>query len=570
MRSWDKRLAEHMQKPSFSIVVPTFQRREVVCDALRAINRLSYSGKLEVLIVVDGSTDGSFAALEQIGSPFPFQVIMQHNAGAATARNRGAAAATGDILLFLDDDMICAPDLVEQHALSYLGGADAVLGHIPLDSGSVPGFLSAAVGDWARERGKRLAAGGKLTLFDLLTGQLSIRRSAFEEIGGFDGKFTLDGSFGNEDLDLGTRLLEHFDVRFNAEAVSYQRYVVTYQQNMNQWYQAGQADVAFARKHPERTEELFKLHGFSSRRTRFVTMPLSRLPFLPRIASRLASFLAQQFWGKLKPLDRGIAGFFFWTRDVLYWSGVHSSGGIPGDNPVLVLCYHAIQDLSHDPTLKPYGTPAPRFKAQIARLKRHGAQFITPEEFHNYLQGKNGVPRKAVLLTFDDCFFELGEIARAVLHPQHIPALAFAVSGLRTNEWDQAIGCMKLELLGSNELIELQNLGVEIGCHSMTHPELPKLSTQQLKEETAGAAQQLADNGIRPSRYFAYPYGESDADSRRAVQAAGFQAAFGLNRKMVTRTDDHLDLPRVEILEQDRGWRFWLKTTLPRLSRYIA
>src|SRR6476469_7147811 len=105
-----------MDYPTFSIVMPTFQRREVVCDALRSLTALKYGGDVEIIIVVDGSTDGRAEALAQIASPYPVRIIEQANRGASGARNRGASEARGDIILFLDDDMICESDLVEQHA----------------------------------------------------------------------------------------------------------------------------------------------------------------------------------------------------------------------------------------------------------------------------------------------------------------------------------------------------------------------------------------------------------------------------------------------------------------------
>jgi len=166
--------------PSFSIIIPTFQRRDVVCDAVRAIAQVEYAGPLELLVVVDGSTDGSAEALAAIPCPFPIRIIVQENAGLAATRNRGAAAAGGEILLFLDDDMICQRDIVAQHASSHANGADAVLGHIPLDPASPPGLLAEGVGKWAEARAAALSAGAPLSLFDLLGGHLS----AYQKRGG--------------------------------------------------------------------------------------------------------------------------------------------------------------------------------------------------------------------------------------------------------------------------------------------------------------------------------------------------------------------------------------------------
>src|SRR5207253_5264601 len=140
----------------------------------------------------------------------------QANCGAAHARNRAAAEARHDILLFLDDDMLCAPDLLTEHARFHRAGAQAVVGDVLRDPSSPAGFMADSNEAWLKRRG------GPLTLFDVWTGQLSVRRSVFERIGGFDEAYTGDTAFANEDADLGIRLLAKYDVRHNPAAISYQ------------------------------------------------------------------------------------------------------------------------------------------------------------------------------------------------------------------------------------------------------------------------------------------------------------------------------------------------------------
>lgn len=308
--------------PSFSVVIPTYQRRDVVCDAVRALCAVEYDGGFDLCVVVDGSTDGTAAALAQLSAPFPFRVIEQANAGAARARNRGAAQASGDILLFLDDDMMAAPDLLAQHAASYAQGADAVLGHIPLDPLSPPGFLAEAVGRWAEGRARRLSSGKPLTLFDLLTGQLSVRRSLFERIGGFDERFTAGGSFGDEDLDFSVRLLDKAKLVFNPAAVSFQRYVVTPGQLIDQWRDAGRADAEFARKHPRHAPDLFALHGARRPLTRLLLRPLASVPGISEGAEKAALWLADRRDRAAGPLGRLAGALFAAARSIVYWAGV--------------------------------------------------------------------------------------------------------------------------------------------------------------------------------------------------------------------------------------------------------
>ena len=132
--------------------MPTFNRRDLVCEAVAAITKIEYRGGLDLIVVIDGSTDETAAALAAVPCPFPVRILEQPNSGAASARNRGARLASGDVILFLDDDMICSPDILEQHAAAIAEGADAVLGNIPLDPSSPDGFLSRAVDKWASER----------------------------------------------------------------------------------------------------------------------------------------------------------------------------------------------------------------------------------------------------------------------------------------------------------------------------------------------------------------------------------------------------------------------------------
>jgi len=86
--------------PSFSIIMPTYQRRDMVCEAVRALSRLSYDGSIEIIVVIDGSTDGSLEAARSHSLPVPCQVLWQVNSGAAAARNRGHLRIRTHLLIF--------------------------------------------------------------------------------------------------------------------------------------------------------------------------------------------------------------------------------------------------------------------------------------------------------------------------------------------------------------------------------------------------------------------------------------------------------------------------------------
>ena len=224
----------------FSVVIPTYQRRDLVVAALRALEAQEDVDGYEVVVVVDGSTDGTTETLRQLTPSFPLTVLEQPNRGRAAAVNHGAEVAHGELLLVLDDDMEADPRLLAEHDRSHREGADVVLGHIPLHPDSPESFLRPGVAAWADRRAKALSSSAAPDLHDLVTGQISLRNDVFRRIGGFDTDFTRDGAFGNEDLELGHRLRQlGQQIVFNERAVSRQRYVVTPAQYLSQWRRGG-------------------------------------------------------------------------------------------------------------------------------------------------------------------------------------------------------------------------------------------------------------------------------------------------------------------------------------------
>jgi glycosyltransferase involved in cell wall biosynthesis len=92
-----------------SVIIPVYNGRRTIAACLQALQRQTYS-PIEVIVVDDSSTDGTAAIAAQYGA----RVLGQAHAGPAAARNRGAQAARGDILLFTDADCCPTPDWVER------------------------------------------------------------------------------------------------------------------------------------------------------------------------------------------------------------------------------------------------------------------------------------------------------------------------------------------------------------------------------------------------------------------------------------------------------------------------
>ncbi len=106
-----------------SVVVPTFNRGARLKTTLESILACETTGldRVEVIVVDDGSSAPAAPMVESLcaSPPFALHCPRQANAGPAAARNAGYRAARGEVVLFVDDDMICPPGLLLQHLAAH-------------------------------------------------------------------------------------------------------------------------------------------------------------------------------------------------------------------------------------------------------------------------------------------------------------------------------------------------------------------------------------------------------------------------------------------------------------------
>jgi peptidoglycan/xylan/chitin deacetylase (PgdA/CDA1 family) len=441
---------------------------------------------------------------------------------------------------------------------------------MPLSPESTPSLLTPSVKKWADDRLTRLSvADPTIALRDLLTGQLSLRRELFNGTGKFDPQFTESGSFGNEDIDFGSRLLgEKHRILFNPRAITWQHYEVDLRTYLRRARETGQADVRLARKHPDQQHAIFQYTNGGKWINRFLWRHAVNLPFPVAPLTRFIDWLA------LKVADSGHQGplaakLIGWSSAIQYWRGIRASGGIPRPRMLRVLAYHAIADLAGMPILEDYGVPPKTFTNQLNTLERAGFNFICPEQFVRCLKDGAELPARALLLTFDDCYSDLLESASSILLEKKIPALAFAVSRCLggNNAWDQDTGAPLRPLMTAAQLQELSKLGVEIGAHSRTHPFLTRESDQRLVAELCGSIDDLEATGLKRPRFLAYPFGDHDERVRNTARDANIAAAFTVTPGVFQAGDDPLRVPRIEIMRNDTGLKLLWKIGIAPVFR---
>lgn len=103
-----------------SIIIPVYNKAAFIRESIESALGQSYQN-IEVVLVNDGSTDGSMAILEEFKASYPDKIVLidQKNGGVSKATNTGIAASKGDLIQFLDADDLMAPDKI-QHQVDFL------------------------------------------------------------------------------------------------------------------------------------------------------------------------------------------------------------------------------------------------------------------------------------------------------------------------------------------------------------------------------------------------------------------------------------------------------------------
>ena len=191
-----------------SVIIPTHNRQASLQRTLDALAAQTYpASRMEVVVVADGCSDGSAALVRAYRAPYALRVLEQAGAGAGAARNLGAGAASGRILLFLDDDIEPLPELVAAHVAAHPVGAERVsLGpSLPVLSGRLDFYRMELRAWWLDFFTAMRRPGYRFSFRSLAAGNCAIERELFARIGGFDARIR---SCGGEDWELGLRLVK--------------------------------------------------------------------------------------------------------------------------------------------------------------------------------------------------------------------------------------------------------------------------------------------------------------------------------------------------------------------------
>jgi glycosyltransferase involved in cell wall biosynthesis len=229
-----------------SIVIPTYNRRESLLRTLRALENQSYAAaRFEVIVISDGSQDGTSEAVADLKMPYRLRFIAQENQGPSVARNHGAQVACAPVLVYLDDDIEPCTEFLAVHAAAHEFDTKLVL------IGPQSGPMHERMPPWIAwehlmlQKQYRNFINGVWSTGpnNLYSGNFSLRREHLLAVGGFNVQFTRQ-----EDVELGFRLEKYgLHFQFNARADGIHRPTRTFASWYKTPYEYGRRDVQMSR-----------------------------------------------------------------------------------------------------------------------------------------------------------------------------------------------------------------------------------------------------------------------------------------------------------------------------------
>ncbi len=179
------------------------------------------------------------------------------------------------------------------------------------------------------------------------------------------------------------------------------------------------------------------------------------------------------------------------------------------------------------------------FASQMGWLARHGFHAITPAQLFDALERGAALPRRPVLITFDDGYRDVLYQAAPVLHRLGMPATAFVIT--------DRISGPDPSFLSWQDLHTLEQDGFSIGSHTVHHLDLTTLSPAQAWLELSQSRHTLQAHLGTSIDWFAYPAGREDPSVVQLVRKAGYLLAFTTQPGLAQSAQQPFLLRRYEI-----------------------
>ncbi|MFF4657306.1 polysaccharide deacetylase family protein [Streptomyces sp. NPDC001381] len=184
-----------------------------------------------------------------------------------------------------------------------------------------------------------------------------------------------------------------------------------------------------------------------------------------------------------------------------------------------------------------------QFGAHLDAVVGSGRTPVTISALADHLAGRAPLPPRPVLLTFDDGFADLPGPTAEALAGRGLPATAYLTTGALTAGGRSLLPPAPMMTLA--QAARLEQYGMEVGSHTVTHAQLDTLGPRALAQELRASRAALEDTLGHPVRHLAYPHGYNSGRVRRMAAAAGYETATAVRHALSSDRDEHYRIARL-------------------------
>lgn len=216
---------------------------------------------------------------------------------------------------------------------------------------------------------------------------------------------------------------------------------------------------------------------------------------------------------------------------------------------VKVLMYHRVLN-ERPPKSSPWHyVTTKEFEQQMSWLDRLGFNTITFEDYCLYLDGKLTLPKKSVIITFDDGYLDTYTNAIPIMLKYNMKGVIYVMGNrnLSSAEWEESHEKNLCLLMSDDQVREADSYGFEIGAHSYDHLDLLKLNQSEVRDEARRSRESLNKILNKSVLSFAYPYGRVDYKTQEIIKKEGFKFACGVYTGPPKFTGNRFDIRRLAI-----------------------
>lgn len=212
---------------------------------------------------------------------------------------------------------------------------------------------------------------------------------------------------------------------------------------------------------------------------------------------------------------------------------------------VVVLAYHNIVLNEEEKANDPDSLTVDEFEEQLKYLKDNGYSVISVDDYYEWKENNHQIPKKSVIITFDDGYSSFKYLAQPILEKYEYKAICFLI-GMNTTKITKENGTIGLDE------VENHSSNIIYGSHTFSlhkvdeqgEPIVKNKKYDEIKQDIEDFSKNIID-----AKYLAYPYYTYTKDFTKALKEKGYKIAFAGEEEMATKNVDNYKVPRISAIK---------------------